>query len=248
MKTREARDLSGGNRNGQRTRFNSSALKNSGLGLACVAVLTVWWIAMAGQFEQTGGAAGIADASASHLPRLPVVEKPSASQPTVGLPADIHLDKAPPRQTKGLDLVKLGWTYDCMECHKLLSARWQYDRPMVEHQAIKLNHGNNRFCLNCHHPTNRNAFVDYDGSEIPEAQVVLLCAKCHGPTYRDWEAGAHGRRNGFWDSERGQQTRLRCIQCHDPHQPKFQAMKPLPPLRYPSRAPGPRAASSPKRH
>ena len=54
-------------------------------------------------------------------------------------------------------------------------------------------HGNNRFCLNCHHPTNRKAFVDYDGSEIAEADVVLLCAKCHGPTYRDWQAGVHGR-------------------------------------------------------
>ncbi|MBI4662470.1 MAG: hypothetical protein HY735_26940 [Verrucomicrobia bacterium] len=154
----------------------------------------------------------------------------------------------PPRQTTGLDLVKLGWTYNCMECHKLLAAKWHYERPMVEHRSVRLEHGNNRFCLNCHHPVNRNAFVDYDGSEIPEPEVVLLCAKCHGTTYRDWNAGVHGRRNGHWNVSTGPQTQLRCIQCHDPHQPKFQAMKPLAPLRYPRRAPKPPPAVTPSHH
>lgn len=176
---------------------------------------------------------------------LPTVARPAAAQPPVGLASDRHLDKTPPRATKGLDLVKLGWTYNCMECHKLLKPRWHYDRPMVEHQDIRLEHGNNRFCLNCHHPSNRNAFVDYDGSEIAEADVVLLCAKCHGTTYRDWNAGVHGRQNGYWDAARGEKTRLRCIQCHDPHRPKFAPMKPLPPLTYPARAAGAAAAHSP---
>ena len=176
---------------------------------------------------------------------LPVVDRPAATQPAVGLPSDQHLDKTPPRETKGLDLVKMGWTYNCMECHKLITARWHYDRAMVEHQTINLDHGNNRFCLNCHHPVNRNAFVDYDGSEIAQTDVVLLCAKCHGPTHRDWKAGVHGRANGFWDKHRGTQTKLRCVQCHDPHQPRFQPMKPLPPLRYPPRAPNPPQAVNP---
>jgi hypothetical protein len=175
-------------------------------------------------------------AASATLPALPVVARPPAAQPAVGLATDTHLDKTPPRQTVGLDLVKNGWTYNCMECHKLLPARWQYDRPLNEHKDIKLDHGNNRFCLNCHHATNRNAFMDYDGSEIAQADVVLLCAKCHGPTYRDWKAGVHGRANGFWKADLGDKTKLRCIQCHDPHHPKFQAMKPLPPLRYPVRA------------
>jgi len=185
--------------------------------------------------------------------QLPVVARPQPARPEVGLPGDAHLDRTPPRQTKGLDLVKLGWSYNCMECHKMLPARWHYDRPMVEHEAIKLEHGNNRFCLNCHHATNRNAFADYDGSEIAEADVVRLCAKCHGTIYRDWQAGVHGRRNGFWDTAKGPQTRLRCIQCHDPHQPKFQSMKPLAPLTYPERAygridPSPGADEKPAQH
>lgn len=184
-------------------------------------------------------------AQPTNLPALPEVERSAAAQPQVGLASDTHLNKTPPRETKGLDLVKLGWTYNCMECHKLLKARWTYDRPMVEHAEIQLQHGNNRFCLNCHHPTNRNAFVDYDGSEIKEADVVLLCAKCHGPIHRDWKAGVHGRQNGYWKQEMGESTRLRCIQCHDPHRPAFQPMKPLPPLRYPPRAAGGLARSHP---
>jgi hypothetical protein len=175
---------------------------------------------------------------------LPLVKRNSAAQPDIGASTDTHLDRTPPRATTGLDLVKLGWSYNCMECHQLLGARWHYDRPMVEHEFIKLDHGENRFCLNCHHATNRNAFTDYDGTEIAESDVFLLCAKCHGPTYRDWKAGIHGRRNGFWDAGKGTQTRLRCVQCHDPHQPRFAAMKPLAPLRYPARAPGGRSASS----
>lgn len=178
----------------------------------------------------------IAAPPAAALPPLPAVERPAPAKPPVGIKEDGHLDKEPPRATKGLDLVKLGWTYNCMECHKLLTAKWHYDRPMAEHQDIKLDHGNNRFCINCHHPTDRNAFVDYDGSVIPEAQVVQLCAKCHGPTYRDWKAGVHGRLNGHWDKTSGSRTQLRCIQCHDPHAPKFPSMKPLAPPTYPPRA------------
>ncbi|MBI5693391.1 MAG: hypothetical protein HZC55_25220 [Verrucomicrobia bacterium] len=183
-------------------------------------------------------------------PALPVVARPPADQPKVGLASDAHLDKTPPRRTVGLDLVRNGWTYNCMECHKLIQARWRYDRPMNEHKDVKLEHGNNRFCLNCHHPTNRNAFVDYDGAEIAQRDVVQLCAKCHGTTFRDWTAGVHGRQNGFWKTDAGEKTKLRCIQCHDPHQPKFGDMKPLAPLRYPTRGanPPPAAPAASRKH
>jgi len=151
---------------------------------------------------------------------------------------DAHLDRRPPREPKGLILAKGGWKYDCMECHRSLEAKWHLDSTLMEHRGVELKHGNNRFCLNCHHPENRNAFVDYDGSEIPESDVVLLCAKCHGPQHRDWQIGAHGRENGYWDVSQGATERLRCIQCHDPHDPAFKAMKPLPGPTYPARAAG----------
>lgn len=202
------------------------------------------WIghAWAAETQKTNGAKATHESEERLLPALPKVARLPAEQPVIGLPTDTHLDKAPPRATKGLDLVRSGWTYNCMECHKLFPARWHYDdRPFNEHKDIMLDHGNNRFCLNCHHPTNRNAFVDYDGAEIAQAEVVKLCAKCHGTIYRDWQAGVHGRENGYWKADRGEKTKLRCIQCHDPHSPKFKAMKPLPPLRYPPRAVNPPA-------
>lgn len=203
----------------------------------CASAAVVWLACDAGES---------APAPAAGPTNLPVVARPPAHQPPTGLASDTYLDKAPPRQTVGLDLVRNGWTYNCMECHQLLPAKWHYDRPLSEHQDIRLEHGNNRFCLNCHHPANRNAFVDYDGAEIAEADVVLLCGKCHGTIYRDWQAGVHGRANGFWDAKLGGKTRLRCIQCHDPHSPKFKAMKPLPPLQYPPRGAYPPPKSSPE--
>ena len=152
-------------------------------------------------------------------------------------------DRDPVRVPLGLRLVKLGWTYSCMECHKVIEAKWHRHPAAVEHEHIRLEHGENRFCLNCHHATNRNVFSDYDGSEIPESDVVRLCSKCHGTVYRDWRAGIHGRRNGHWDIAVGSRSQLVCIQCHDPHAPKFPSMKPLAPPPYPARAAyAPRAA------
>lgn len=207
-----------------------------------VALPLGWLLIRPADAAETSSGQSPSSPAASPLPpvTLPTVAHSPVQQPAVGAPGDTHLDKTPPRSTKGLDLVKAGWSYNCMECHKLFPARWHYDdRPFNEHKNIQLDHGNNRFCLNCHHPTNRNAFVDYDGAEIAEADVVKLCAKCHGTIYRDWQAGVHGRANGYWDAQAGPKTKLRCIQCHDPHSPKFKEMKPLPPLRYPTRGANP---------
>lgn len=135
-------------------------------------------------------------------------------------------------------MVKVGWNYQCSECHRSLEPRWHYDRPMVEHEKLLFNHGNNRFCLNCHHPKNRDVFVDDDGSEIRAEDSVRLCARCHGTVHRDWTHGVHGRQNGFWESRRGGRTRLLCIECHDPHDPKFKGMPALRGPSYPARAAG----------
>lgn len=222
-------------------RFRDATLRLAGITAVCVlgvaALICKVFADDNAASSRSGSAAKTPDAAQIALPK---VERPPAEQPAVGIAADTHLDKTPPRATTGLDLVKAGWSYNCMECHKLLPAKWHYDdRPFNEHKNIVLDHGNNRFCLNCHHSTNRNSFVDYDGSEIAQAEVVRLCAKCHGTIFRDWEAGVHGRQNGFWKAGLGEKTKLRCIQCHDPHSPKFKEIKPLPPLRYPARAANP---------
>jgi hypothetical protein len=120
------------------------------------------------------------------------------------------------------------FAYACSDCHRILPSPAETVRTLTQHREVKLDHGINTRCFNCHHPVNRDAFVDDFGKEIPWGQPQLLCAKCHGPVYRDWQHGSHGRTNGYWDTARGEQSRRRCIECHDPHQPPFPPMSPAP--------------------
>lgn len=121
-----------------------------------------------------------------------------------------------------------GYTYNCSDCHRILPSPVETHRTLGQHTEIQLRHGLNTRCFNCHHRTNRDAFVDDFGGEIPWDEPQRLCARCHGPVYRDWEAGSHGRINGYWDTAAGPQTKRRCIECHDPHNPPFQSMAPAP--------------------
>jgi hypothetical protein len=124
--------------------------------------------------------------------------------------------------------VVAGYTYLCSDCHRILPSPAETYRTLIQHTEIQLRHGLNTRCFNCHHRTNRDAFVDEFGGEIDWNEPQLLCARCHGPVYRDWQAGSHGRVNGHWDPDAGPQTKRRCIECHDPHDPPFQTMTPAP--------------------
>lgn len=121
------------------------------------------------------------------------------------------------------------FTFRCNDCHKIIPPPANDRiREVVQHREIELKHGINTWCLSCHHSKNRDAFVDDRGGEISWSQPQLLCARCHGPVYRDWQHGAHGRSNGYWDRSLGDQSRLKCIHCHDPHEPPFPPMPPAP--------------------
>lgn len=124
--------------------------------------------------------------------------------------------------------VVAGFTYTCSDCHRIIPSPRETDRRLTQHTEIQLGHGLNTRCFNCHHPTNRDVFVNDFGGEIPWNQPQLLCSKCHGPVYRDWQHGSHGRINGYWDTTRGAQTKRRCIECHDPHHPSFAPLPPAP--------------------
>lgn len=123
-----------------------------------------------------------------------------------------------------------GFDRTCMDCHQLFPPRPDPPVALAQHKHIVLDHGINKQCRNCHHPENRNLLVMHGGETIGYDHVEQLCAKCHGPTYRDWQRGSHGRTNGYWDSSRGEVRRIRCTECHDPHNPRVPAMDPIAPL------------------
>ena len=100
-----------------------------------------------------------------------------------------------------------------------------------EHRDLVLKHGRgnrNDHCFNCHDQKNLELLRSRDGTALKLTESSRLCGSCHGPTYRDWETGIHGRASGFWDRKRGKVVRQDCTDCHDPHAPAFPSMKPGP--------------------
>ena len=121
-----------------------------------------------------------------------------------------------------------GFTRTCMECHRLFPSRPEAARQLVQHRHIVMDHGLNDLCFNCHDRQDRNRLSLRGNRTVSFAEAPRLCAKCHGPTYRDWQRGMHGRTNGYWNASAGTPTRLTCVQCHDPHAPAFDDFAPLP--------------------
>lgn len=140
-------------------------------------------------------------------------------------------DTEPLRGERGpLRLHMDGDEYECSFCHEEGFVGDKSKEALEDqHSNITFDHGANLLCLNCHNPKNSDAYVYHDGSEIPGDQPDRLCAKCHGPHYREWQHSVHGRVNKYWDPKYGQQVKLHCIQCHNPHHPKFPQITPNPP-------------------
>lgn len=95
-------------------------------------------------------------------------------------------------------------------------------RQLTMHQglvldATKIPHGRGGvWCLDCHHPTQRNKLIDNQGAPVSFDQPQVLCGKCHGDVYRDWREGIHGKRIGEWASN-GAKRWFVCTECHNPH-------------------------------
>jgi len=101
-------------------------------------------------------------------------------------------------------------------------------RELVDmHDDIVLNHGpSERWCLDCHNSEDRDSLWLVNGTQIGFDESYKLCGQCHGTIFRDWRAGIHGRRRGYWN---GAKEYLLCAHCHDPHSPKYKPIAPLPP-------------------
>ncbi len=135
--------------------------------------------------------------------------------------------------------------YDCYACHekgKPPVLRFDAHQNLIipsEHADVVMGHGEhgrNNNCFNCHNENNLELLQTRDGRVLKFQDSPQLCGSCHGPTYEDWEAGAHGRISGYWNRKAGPIQRQDCVNCHNPHAPTFQGRKPAPgphPLRRP---------------
>lgn len=146
--------------------------------------------------------------------------------------------------------------YDCYGCHekgKPPPIRFDEKNKIIipkEHANIVMGHGShdrNDLCFNCHNEQNLATLQARDGRELKFDSIPNLCGSCHGPTYRDWEAGAHGRTSGFWDRSQGAADRLSCANCHNPHAPRIPTREPAPGP-HPLRDPNPTAAHAQPAH
>jgi hypothetical protein len=127
--------------------------------------------------------------------------------------------------------------FDCYGCHekgKPPPLRYDTNHNLIiptEHSNITMQHGRhnrNNNCFNCHDEQNLDLLQTRDGHEVKLADSPPLCGSCHGPTYRDWEAGVHGRTSGYWNHTQGAFRRQLCVDCHNPHQPKIPPRTPAP--------------------
>ena len=127
--------------------------------------------------------------------------------------------------------------FDCYGCHEKKKppvVKFDTNHNIIvpeEHKTIVMGHGThnrNNYCYNCHEESNLELVATRDGREHKLSDSPPLCGSCHGPTYRDWEAGVHGRTSGFWQREMGPTDRKPCVSCHNPHSPKFPGRPPAP--------------------
>jgi cytochrome c553 len=161
------------------------------------------------------------------LPEIPLVDTNFLSTATARVSA-AELFATPGADTSDFDC------YVCHEKGKPPTIRYDNKGQIIiptEHKDIVLGHGThgrNNNCFNCHNETNLVTLQTRDGRELKITDSPSLCGSCHGPTFRDWEAGVHGRTGGFWDTKLGEITFKPCTACHDPHHPKFPGRKPAP--------------------
>lgn len=131
---------------------------------------------------------------------------------------------------------------ECVGCH---TARRPERLPVAAsdlrdfHQGMTFQHGE-LVCGSCHVVGPQDSLRKADGALIPMRDAMSLCAQCHGPQFRDYTHGSHGGMQGHWDLSRGPRLRNHCVDCHDPHVPRYQPSTPvLPPADRGLPPPGP---------
>jgi hypothetical protein len=118
----------------------------------------------------------------------------------------------------------------CVACHGVNPDESWEAKPGEEfHTNIEVHHGE-LTCDHCH-SLDRTVLQLADHTPVEFINVIVLCAQCHGPQYRNYLHGAHGGKNGYWDRTRGAQIRNNCVDCHVPHGPIYERVMPVLPPR-----------------
>lgn len=160
-------------------------------------------------------------------------DRPRTSRPPPGSP-DFAVELHVPARLTGIvtdDVDALGRPVRaaCVTCHSLRTPA-QLPTSTAEldefHQGLSFAHGE-LSCASCHVAGEQRTLRKADGSEVDLRDAIALCRQCHGPQARDYDHGAHGGMNGYWDLSAGGRVRNHCVDCHDPHVPKFQPSRPV---------------------
>ena len=164
--------------------------------------------------------------------------RPETASPLPGV--DAKFTNTSPVRISAAELIRSGGDssgLDCYACHernKVLKLEFDANNQVIlpeEHNDLVMRHGRNgrnNDCFNCHNPEKLDELRTPDGRKYTWAESSKLCASCHGPTYRDWEVGIHGRTSGYWEPAGGARTKLECASCHHPHDPAFPPQNPAP--------------------
>jgi nitrate reductase cytochrome c-type subunit len=143
---------------------------------------------------------------------------PGASAPAAAPPPHakkpVEVQAEPPPFSEGI--------FPCMQCHADQKDRTRRELGFHDEQQAVFDHDSeNRWCLDCHDYENRDVLRLASGATVPFTESYRLCGQCHGDKYRDWRAGVHGKRVGQWD---GEKTYFLCVNCHNPHSPRFKGV------------------------
>lgn len=164
-------------------------------------------------------------------PAAPVVRTDAKAAPH---PVVIRPGPATPRLDTGLkDAAGNAITAACSTCHSTTTpnvARHTAHDLFQAHSGLNYNHGN-LTCLSCHNASDYDTLHLADGRPVAFPDVMTLCAQCHGTAMRDYNNGSHGGMHGHWDLTKGGRVRNNCVNCHDPHHPKFPLVQPVLPPR-----------------
>ena len=152
-----------------------------------------------------------------------------AQEDALPFPVTIRRNPATPCVATGLlDRSGKPITISCSTCHATRKPNIQ-NRTAADldefHGGLTFAHGN-LSCLACHNESDYDTLKLSDGTAVEYANMMQLCAQCHGAEMNDYEHGAHGGMSGYWDLTRGPRTRNGCTDCHDPHAPQFPHMIP----------------------